>query len=271
MKFNVSSTLRYTVKGPGTLLLNIQPAQTGSQQILSEEIIVNIPVGYQQLGPNQNGSRLLRFNFTDPADITITCRATVETFFSNNPPGAAITDPGAIGEHIIPYLFPSRYCASDRIIKLAEDLFSQHAAAYETVMAIVNWIHGHIDYTSGITDEHSTGIDVLIGRQGVCRDFAHLAILFCRAVHIPARYFTGYAYQLQPQDFHACFEAYIGGEWLIFDATRLAPLNGLVQIATGLDAADTAFANIFGNIDFEWMEVSCELDGHDNFRPFFRE
>ena len=98
---------------------------------------------------------------------------------------------------------------------------------------------------------------------------AHLGIALCRALTIPARYFTGYAYQLKPGDFHACFEAYIGNEWILFDATKLVPINGLIKIATGRDAADTAIANIFGDIIFTTMLVSCELADCENFVPFY--
>ncbi|RYY34823.1 MAG: transglutaminase family protein, partial [Sphingobacteriaceae bacterium] len=90
----------------------------------------------------------------------------------------------------------------------------------------------------------------------------------CRALTIPARYFTGYAYKLYPADFHACFEAYIGGEWILFDATRLAPLNSMIKIATGRDAADAAIANIFGDINFNYMQVNCTLAG-ENFVPYY--
>ena len=95
-------------------------------------------------------------------------------------------------------------------------------------------------------------------RSGVCRDFAHLGIAMCRALTIPARYFTGYAHQLEPQDFHACFEASIGERWLLFDAARLAPLNGLVRIATGRDAADAAVAKLFGGVVGTKVTVNCQ-------------
>ena len=92
-------------------------------------------------------------------------------------------------------------------------------------------------------------------RAGVCRDFAHLGIAFCRALSIPARFISAYAWQLDPADFHACFEAYLGDRWYLFDATRLAPTNGLVRIGTGKDAADTAFATVFGAIGLNQMNV----------------
>jgi transglutaminase-like putative cysteine protease len=103
---------------------------------------------------------------------------------------------------------------------------------------------------------------------GVCRDFAHLGIALCRALTIPARYFTAYAYKLNPPDFHACFEAYLGNEWVLFDATKLVPLNGIVKIATGRDAADTAIASLFGNVSCKEINVSCKL-AEEGFKPFY--
>jgi len=101
----------------------------------------------------------------------------------------------------------------------------------------------------------------------VCRDFAHLGIALCRALNIPARYFAGYAYQLKPQDMHACFECHIDGRWLVFDATRLAHLNALVRVGTGRDAADAAIASIFGDARCKSMQVSCLLASGQRFKP----
>jgi len=125
-----------------------------------------------------------------------------------------------------------------------------------------------VEYLGGLTNAQTSAFDTVTEQAGVCRDFAHLGIALCRALTIPARYFTGYAYSLKPADFHACFEAYIGHKWVLFDATRKAPLNGLVKIASGRDAADTALANIFGDILLYSMQVSCEL-AEEGFEPFF--
>ncbi|MEO9930830.1 transglutaminase-like domain-containing protein, partial [Rhodopirellula bahusiensis] len=97
--------------------------------------------------------------------------------------------------------------------------------------------------------------DVLLQRAGVCRDYAHVAISLCRALGIPARYVSGYAVNLVPPDFHGFMEAYLDGRWFLFDATRLAPVGGLVRIGTGRDAADVAFATIRGEVDCTGMGV----------------
>jgi len=137
--------------------------------------------------------------------------------------------------------------------------FGHHKSIYEKVVAICDWVYNNIEYSSGSTNSSTSAMDTIIERAGVCRDFSHLAIALCRALSIPARYFTGYAHNLVPQDFHACMEAYIDGDWVIFDPTRLAPLNGLVKIATGRDAADSAVASIFGQAIGTGMTVNCEV------------
>src|SRR5205085_11885515 len=106
---------------------------------------------------------------------------------------------------------------------------------------------------------------------GVWCDFAHLGIALWRALNIPARYFTGYVYQLNPADFHACFECHIGGSWLVFEATRLAHLNGLVRIGTGRDAADASVASIFGAVTCQKMVVACALGEGQTFKPIDRK
>ena len=136
------------------------------------------------------------------------------------------------------------------------------------VLALTEWIYSHVQYLSGSTNSQTSAYDTVTELAGVCRDFAHLGIALCRALSIPARYFTGYAYKLYPKDFHACFEAFLGNEWVLFDATKLVPLNGLVKIATGRDAADSAIASLFGNIQCTDIAVACNIE-ENSFEPFY--
>ncbi|MDZ4151946.1 transglutaminase family protein, partial [Methylicorpusculum sp.] len=109
---------------------------------------------------------------------------------------------------------------------------------------------------SGSSDSQTSAYDTATQRAGVCRDFAHLAIAFCRALNIPARFVSAYAYQLDPPDFHACFEAYLGNRWYLFDPTRRAPLDGIIRISTGRDAADVSFVTFFGAVQLNRMNIS---------------
>jgi transglutaminase-like putative cysteine protease len=170
----------------------------------------------------------------------------------------------------IPFLFPSRYCQSDMLRQQANMMFGGLVGGHAIATAVCDWIFSNIAYVSGSSGETCSALDTFELRQGVCRDFAHLGIALCRALNVPARYVTVYAHQLNPQDFHACFEAYIGGCWYVFDPTRLAPLNGLVKIATGRDAADVAVGTIFGDPVLTKSIVSCEPVG-SGFTPVTRE
>ena len=176
---------------------------------------------------------------------------------------------GDLNPEGIPFLFPSRYCQSDIMRQQANEMFGNIQGSYAIAVAVSSWIYENISYVSGSSGETSSAVDTMNDRKGVCRDFAHLGIALCRALNVPARYATVYAYQLEPPDFHACFEVFIDGWWYLFDPTHLAPFNGLVRIATGSDAADAAVGTIFGDPQLTKSVVSCEVMDSD-FKPVRR-
>ncbi len=163
---------------------------------------------------------------------------------------------------VLTYLNPSRYCESDELVEFAMNLFGTLLPGYSRVTAICNWTFNELSYTSGSTGPTTTACDVLRLKNGVCRDFTHVAISLCRALGIPARYIAGYAVNLNPPDFHGFFEAYLGGRWYLFDATRLAPVGGFVRIGTGRDAADVAFSAIRGIAQSTGMTVWANAQQH---------
>lgn len=263
MQFHVTTKAAYKVVQPGTVLFNVHALATPRQTIVKEQFTVDPPLPTEEFPSATNENRFLRLQTKAATKFKITYRATVETrpvrveLTKIRPLSVAqIVDP-----KVITYLFPSRYCQSDRLGRLAWTKFGNYLQPHDQVAAIVDWIHTNVEYLRGATSFETSAFDTVTQRAGVCRDFAHLGIALCRALSIPARYFTGYAYQLEPPDFHACFEAYLGGQWFIFDATQLVPLEGLVRIATGRDAADASIATIFGNLRCENLEVSCQLLG----------
>ena len=144
--------------------------------------------------------------------------------------------------------------------------FGNFSPGFSRVTAICNYIYDNITYERGSSGTQTSAFDTVTERAGVCRDFAHLGIAFCRALGIPARFVTGYAYGLEPPDFHACFEAFLGADaasarWYFFDATRLAPQTGYVRIGSGRDAADVSFATLFGPVQFNSMEITMLAHG----------
>jgi transglutaminase-like putative cysteine protease len=167
---------------------------------------------------------------------------------------------GELPLNVLTHIYPSRYCQSDRLERFSKRTFGTLAPGYERVVAICNWIHDNVDYVSGASDALTSAYDTVSQRAGVCRDFAHLGIALTRALGIPARYVSAYAWRLDPPDFHGVFEAFMRGPsgpgWYMFDPTRMAAPEGIVRIGVGRDAAEVAFCTQFGEMDFDKPEVS---------------
>ena len=271
MNFNVRCKLHYTLDEQASFLFALKCVETGGQRILSESLQITPFIPVEEFSISGGMNRFSRIKTWNPGNLEISYQAEVQT--SPRIVGVQSLNEHATGDlspEAIPFLFPSRYCESDRVRQMAHELFGNLEGTHAIASAVSDWVFLNVSYVSGSSGESSSAIDTLNCGQGVCRDFAHLAIAFCRALNLPSRYVTCYAYQLVPQDFHACFEVFIGGTWYVFDPTRLAPLNGLVRIATGRDAADAAVCTIFGNPELTLSDVSCEYAGND-FVPVTRD
>ncbi|MFP4513529.1 MAG: transglutaminase-like domain-containing protein, partial [Acidimicrobiales bacterium] len=171
-----------------------------------------------------------------------------------------------IDEDIVVAMRQSRYCPSDALEGFARATFPQGPPPgpdrASTARAITAWVHDRLSYESGSTGPLDTAVDTLLTHRGVCRDFAHLAISLCRALRIPARLVSVYAPGLSPMDFHAVVEVCTESGWEILDPTHMAPRQSLVRIATGRDAADTAFATtISGDVRLDSAQVAAVVDG----------
>jgi transglutaminase-like putative cysteine protease len=167
----------------------------------------------------------------------------------------------SLPEETLVYLLPSRYCDSDNLTEIAWSLFGSTAPGWTRVQSICDYVNQHITFGYPFARPTKTASDAYRERQGVCRDFAHLAISLCRCVNIPARYCTGYLGDIgvpasdAPMDFAGWFEAYIGGQWYTFDPRNNAPRIGRVLIARGRDAADVAISTTFGPNVLEGFRV----------------
>jgi len=270
MKFDVFSELQYKVYSPTTFIFSIKASRSNSQVIVEESLVTEPYIETEEILSADGESSFIRLKAEANTEFTIRYSAKVDIDYNiihqRNLSHAVPVN--KLDEEVMPYLFPSRYCQSDKLQKLASKEFGMIDTAYGKVAAITDWIFKNVEYNSGTTNSSTSAFDTLTERVGVCRDFAHLGIALCRALSIPARYFTGYAYNLNPPDFHACFEAYIGGEWIFFDPTKLVPVNGLVKIANGRDAADASVASIFGNAACTSMIVKCDCND-PNFKPIY--
>jgi transglutaminase-like putative cysteine protease len=168
-------------------------------------------------------------------------------------PNARQHDVGELPHHALVFLLPSRYCEVDSELKdLSWKLFGHVTPGWPRVQAICDYVFSHVRFDYMLARNTRTAWDVYKEQVGVCRDFMHLAITFCRCLNIPARYCTGYLGDIgvppaaSPMDFSAWFEAYVGGQWYSFDARNNTPRIGRVLVARGRDAADVALTTIFG-------------------------
>jgi transglutaminase-like putative cysteine protease len=254
---DVTSELLYRVTAPTSFIFNIAPAITDCQAIKDEKLTISPQIEFSWCALNGYGSRGIRLN-VQPCDLKIAYSAEVSLFAEMAPPKILDeVDHPELPVEVLPFLNPSRYCESDRLGQFAWREFSGVPSGHSRVQSVADWVNKNISYISGSTDVSSSACDVLIQRTGVCRDFAHVSITLCRALGIPARYVSGYAVGLQPPDFHGFFEAYLHDRWYLFDATKMAPVSGLVRIGVGRDAADSSFATIVGQAQLQSMSVGA--------------
>jgi transglutaminase-like putative cysteine protease len=226
------------------------------QRVVSEELIC-VPEAVVERIVSSKGNRVLRVSApTGPFEVRYTAAVAINRA---EPPAETKPEfPGSLPLSVLTYLLPSRYCESDRLTPNAWELFGKIENPAAQVRAICLWVDQQLAYKPGATDSRTSAWDVWQQRKGVCRDYAHLAIALCRALSIPARYVSAYAVGLDPMDFHACFEAHLGGHWYLFDPSDSLPPGQVAVIARGRDAANAAVATIFGQVRERGVTVTCQ-------------
>ncbi len=248
MKLSVRSELVYRFDPPTDAIYQIMVAHWPGQVILSERLTSSPTVEFQEDLDADFGARTLRGHLEGV--VSLIYEATVDNgVLQGLPCGVSQHDWNDLPAEVLTYTRPSRYCPSDQFGRFVQRTFGDTSGG-ERVLAILHWIRDNIDYEHGVSDTETTAARTFIDRAGVCRDFTHLGITLCRASGIPARAVSAYAHLLDPPDFHAIFEVYLDAGWWLVDPTGLAPIEGLVRIACGRDAADIAFLTTQG---------SCEL------------
>ena len=245
-RLQIDSTLDYVVDGPAEFVFLIHAVINVGQTLVHESLQIEPQMPFRTYCDSQSGNRFLRFQ-AQPGPLRVVYHALVDRMIEPADVNAPEVPVHEIPDDVLHYLTPSRYCESDLLGPNAAELFGQLPHGYSRVQAICEWVRGNVEYRIGSTNATTTAREVFMQRAGVCRDFAHLAVTFCRALNIPARLVSGYAtFDEPPPDFHAVFEAYLGGRWVLFDPTAMSPLDQIVRLAHGRDAKDIAFATIFG-------------------------
>jgi transglutaminase-like putative cysteine protease len=256
--------LSYLVQTAGAdFIFNVQAARTARQQVVTEQLALEPGIrAHEYVDPVTRG-RFLRVRSEWAGMLTLRYAATVDIHHHlQEPAGIQESWIPALPGAVLPYLYPSRYCPSDTLNAFAMQQFGSMWQGYGRVQAICDWVSRNVAFVSGSSTGTTSAPDTLRTRQGVCRDFAHLMIALCRAVNIPARFTTGLDYgadpALGPPDFHAYVEAFVGGRWYIFDPSGTAIPMGFVRLTSGRDAADSAYASIFGAVAPQGMRLHID-------------
>lgn len=260
-RVRVGAVTTWSSNGRASAILLVRAADSPGQRLVDEHLAVE--GARVEEGPVLAlGARPVRLHAEDPM-IAIRYGAGVEVDDPRRIPVIDDRPLPAAGElpfGLLAWTLPSRYCTSDALGPTAEALFGEHPRDRALIAAVADWVREHIAYLPGSSDSLTTADTTLLARAGVCRDMSHLAAGLLRALDIPARVVAAYAPMLEPPDFHAVLEAHDGEAWRMIDVTGLVPVEPLVRIATGRDAADIAWASASGPMMLNDLVVTAALD-----------
>jgi transglutaminase-like putative cysteine protease len=265
MRIHIGCELVFEVPGPTPMLLMLYVRPELAPALQRPEGIVVDPAIPVESFVDWFGNRAARV--MAPAGIlrirydnVVTDRGIPEPTIE----GLPLVPVAALPAEALRYLLASRYCEVDRMTAIAWDLFGKAPETWERVQAVVDWVHKNVTFGYQYSRPTKTAFDVFTERQGVCRDFQHLAITILRALNIPARYATGYLGDIgvprdpNPMDFSAWLEVYLGGGWHTLDARHNEPRTGRVLMGRGRDAVDVALTTSFGNTTLTKFTVWTE-------------
>lgn len=253
VRLKVAIKLHYEILDEvSDFIFNVHAAQTRCQSLVTEEFQVSQPVDVSLFTDPVHGNRYARLR-AQRGLLSLCYDAVIDITHHTAPPDSVAEVPVAqLPAEALAYIYPSRYCQSDRLRQLANNEFGALPPGYWRVQAIQDWVQRRTRFLPGSSNPTTSAIDTIVEQNGVCRDFAHLMIALCRALNIPARFATGIDYGAErrfgPPDFHAYVEVFLGGRWYLFDPTGMVLPTGLIRLGTGRDAADVSFATIFGAV-----------------------
>jgi transglutaminase-like putative cysteine protease len=253
MQIRVGYELGYGLPQPTPMILTLHVHSSRASDLVRPDHMVttpSVPMAAYRDGFGNWCCRLVapQGQFRITADALVNDSGAVET----PSPWAQQVPVHELPEETLVFLLGSRYCETDQMTETAWQLFSGTEPGWARVQAICDFVHNHIEFGYEYARPTKTASEAFHEKKGVCRDFAHLAIAFCRCLNIPARYCTGYLGDIglpppyAPMDFAGWFEAYLGGTWYMFDPRNNSPRIGRILIARGRDAADVAITTTFG-------------------------
>ncbi|MAN74315.1 MAG: transglutaminase [Henriciella sp.] len=255
MRVTIDAQLDYRFPRECDVLLALR-ARPGSDQYVAEERLSS--TGQSRLLDVRYATQNDRRNWM-VAEGEVSIRYTASVEVSRAPlalHGRSVPRRPRLPASVIGYLMPSHYSAGAALENFAWSQFG-HLHGGDQVVAMIDWIRNAFTYAPGASNAKTTAADTFASRAGVCRDYSHVLISFCRAVGIPARMVSAYAPGLNPPDFHAVVDVWLDGDWHIVDPTGMAPPEKLVRIICGRDAADISFMTIFGEAELISQSVSA--------------
>jgi len=264
MKVQVGCDFRYeaTVATPAIFL--VRPSATDPHRLIEERWSSDPALPFHDY-TDLYGNVCRRLNLA-PGVSSVRYDAVVEVDGELDPvdESAPQLPVEALPDDVLLYTLPSRYCLSDVLGDRAWELFGHTTPGWPRVQAICDFVNAHIAFGYGSSTSTTNAVEVYENAAGVCRDFAHLAITFARAMNVPCRYAFGYLPDIDvpppyaPMDFCAWFEAYLGGRWWTFDPRNNTPRRGRVVIARGRDALDVAMVTTYGTVNLAEMVVRAD-------------
>lgn len=281
VRLELSTQLSYEIfDAPCSFIFNIEAAHTARQRVVQECLQLPSGLHANHYTDPVTHSRFLRLT-AGPGLFVLNYTATLDLdFWQGEPINLVEVSPLHVPGDVLPYLVPSRYCESDRLMSMAYAEFGHLPPGHSRVQAICEWVGQHVRFQSNSSHSGTSALDTVVDRTGVCRDFAHLMVALCRAMSIPARMASGMDYgadpALGPLDFHAYVEVYLAdaaanagnkaaqdaenrlGRWVLFDPAHTAIPMAFVRFGTGRDAADIAFATLYGQVNAHQPVLSMQ-------------
>lgn len=246
MLLSVRAAAAYELPADMFVLLMVEPPLQGPAHRVRDEKLITTSTQTSELREDWYGNPQRRL-LAPAGPFSFEFSATIEADANRPiPADAPELPPQDVPADAMAYTLPSRYCQSDLLARMAYGEFGGMSPGGGRVLAIAEWVRRHVEYRYGTTDAMTSAYDTATERVGVCRDFAHLTIAFCRALGIPARYVSAYALGLEPPDFHGVAQVFLGGAWHYVDATFDGVRPALIPIAVGRDAADVAMTTLWG-------------------------
>ena len=265
INLRVGCEFTYDVSAPTPVTVQVRPRSDAGHRLISETWSTTPPLPVDEY-VDIYGNPVKRLVMPE-GNLVLSYDATCAVPDEPDPDASGVPQRPVedIPGELLHFTLPSRYCMSDELMGPAWELFSGSGPGSERVQAICDWVHDNVKFQYGTSNPLTTAVDVYKDRIGVCRDFAHLAISFCRAMNIPARYVFGYLPDLyvpldpNPMDFAAWMEVWLGDSWWTFDPRNNQRRVGRVVIGRGRDALDVAMLTTFGPAAFRSMTVWADV------------